>query len=550
MFDAPDALLALEQVLKEVSTGRFPTNEGFLDVIRQAALVNLWFYTKFVAGDSGPYDLINDTLHVGMCNYRQTLLEPGCRGAMYLPRGHNKSSIVTECGSAWEMTRDPSIRIRITNAIAEKAQDFLKSVKSIFEENDYVKALWPQLVPTGDWDGWNNTILTFPKAVRGKKYREGNLEYGGVGGASEGHHYDLHIVDDMIGLNALNANRGGNAVMLQTENWFWASEKPLLSSMKTGRVIVVGTRYANDDVYASILKQAHSAEGYPMLGFEPNPEGKWRVYYRKAEEDGEVVYPEQYTKEGFEELRKTDYWTYVTQYLNEPSSSGLAELVAYEALPATLDYDNGSMEWTLFINQGEKELMYPFSACYLSQAGDPAATEKYVSAKTSRSANAVIATTPDDRVVVVDGNADFVAPSKFFDWLFQAKKRFKDALQVTWLESNAGFKVLAPFLREEEKKRKIHLNLRPFASSSDKDARIRSALQPLLERKGLYAVESVQKLLNGELVGFPQSRRKDFLDALATAVTKRVVPEGGDAKEAKKRSKERWMRRTSNRAGY
>ena len=409
--------------------------------------------------------------------------------------------------------------------------------------------LWPHLVPH-DWLDWNNTVLTFPTQIRGRKYREGNLEYGGVGGASEGHHYDLHIVDDMIGLNALNANRGGNAVMIQTENWFWASEKPLLSSMRTGRVFVVGTRYAVDDVYGSILKECNSVEGFPMKGFKPNPKGKWKAYYRKGIEDGVIVYPEQYTQDGYDDLLRTDRWTYVTQYLNEPSSAGLAELVNYEAKPANVDYDDRMDEWVLYLQKGPKEVMWPFSECYLSQAGDPAATERYVSAKTSRSAVVALLTTPDDDVVVVNGRADFVAPSVFFDWMFENRKKFKNHLQVSWLEANAGFKVLGPFLREEEKKRGIYLNLRPFAAAGDKDARIRSALEPILKRGALYCVASIKEKLDGELVGFPQSRSKDLIDALATAVANRRTPEAGDAKEAREREKSQWRNRTRNRTGY
>lgn len=549
LFNAPDAQEVLRQVVGEMSSGSFHVGEGFRDILRQAALVNLWFYTKFIAGASAPYDLINDSLHVGMCNFRQKLTKPGSRGAMFISRGHNKSSIVTEAGSSWEMTRDPGIRIRVTNAIADIAQNFLRSVKSIFEDNDLVAWLWPHLVPR-DWLDWNNTVLTFPTSIRGKKYREGNLEYGGVGGASEGHHYDLHVVDDMIGLNALNANRGGNAVMIQTENWFWASEKPLLSSMRTGRVIVVGTRYAVDDVYGSILKEAKSCEGYPMQDFKPNPVGKWEVYYRKGIEDGEVVYPEQYTIDGYNDLQRTDYWAFVTQYLNEPQSAGLAELVQYQTRPASVEYDTSSGEWMVYLGTGEDEIAFPFSECYLNQAGDPAATEKYISAKTSRSSVICLLTTPRDDVVVVNGRADFVAPSKFFDWMFENKTKFKQHLQVSWLEANAGFKVLGPFLHEEEKKRGIYLNLRPFAAAGDKDARIRSALQPVLERKSLYCVEMCKGLIDGELVGFPQSRRKDAIDALATAIANRRTPEGGDARERRDREKSAWRHRTRNRTGY
>ena len=207
-----------------MASGNFTQNESFRQVIRQAALVNLWFFTKFVTGFSGPFDLLNYDLHIDMANFRQTLLYPGCRGAMYLPRGHYKSAILTEGGSAWEMIRNPEIRIRITNATEDKARDFFINVKGIFDSNDLMSWLFGNPAdPMGSFvperkagDRWNRTELVLPNRMR--NYREANLEYGGVGGASEGHHYDLHVIDDMIGLAALNSLQGSNAVMETTRN--------------------------------------------------------------------------------------------------------------------------------------------------------------------------------------------------------------------------------------------------------------------------------------------------------------------------------------------
>ncbi len=548
LFNDKTAPLLFKQLALEAKSPSFRLTPEIMDLLRQAGLVSLWFFGKYIAGYSGPFDLLNENLHVEMCNFRQSLLQPGCRGAMFLPRGAYKSTIVTELGSAWEALRWPAIRIRISNAIADKAQDFLKSIKAIFDSNDLVAALYPEFVPAHNQEAWNDTVLTLAQHVRGKKYREGTVEYGGCGGASEGHHYDLHVVDDMIGLAALNSTRGSNAVMMSTENWFWASEKPLLVSMRNSRVIVVGTRYAVDDVYDSIIKKAYVQTGYPMRNFTPS-NGSWQIYYRKGIEDGQIIFPEEFTKEAYDELAKDDYWAFVTQYLNDPQEAGLAELVNYECGKAFMDVEHseGSRpEWSLEVGMDT----YKLSDCDVIMAVDPAGTEKFVSAKTSRSAVIVLATTPRDQKVVISLQVGYVPSTTMFDWIFAAAGKFRDYLRTTYLESNAGFKTLSPLLFEEERRRGIALHLRPFAASGDKDVRIRNVLQPELDAKRIYALEAYKPAIDEEIVAFPQSRRKDIVDCLATAVANRILPPTVEERERREKSKRKFAHRTTNITGY
>lgn len=329
------------QAISEITSGNLATTESVRQLIRQTGLVNLWYYVKYIAGYSGPFDKLNTDLHLDMCNFRQRMLYPGVRGFIAIPRGHLKTSIVTEGGCSWEGRRNPDIRVRVTGAISDTAQDFIRAIKATYDSNDMAEWLFPESTPSASQARWNDTELVLPN--RTKTYREATFEYGGVGGASEGHHYDLHVVDDMIGLNMLNAARQANAQMITTRNWFWASEKTLLVSMRTSRVIVVGTRYAIDDVYDDIIRRGGTFYGYPLKQYNPIPGGRWHVYYRKAIEDGRIVYPEEFTQEAYDEMARDDWWTWVTQYLNDPQEAGLSEFNQYSLNTTTMEFDNG--EW-------------------------------------------------------------------------------------------------------------------------------------------------------------------------------------------------------------
>lgn len=474
-------------------------------------------------------------------------------GKSFIPT-HN-TSVVTEAGGAWEILRNPEIRVRITHAIADTAQGFMHTIKAIFDSNEIVRWLYPEYVPKSQkGERWNDTELVLPN--RRKKLREANIEYGGVGGASEGHHFDLHIIDDMIGLNALNAARQSNAEMIRGVNWFWSSEKSLLQSMKTSRVIVVGTRYSVDDVYSQIIDRAYEFVGYPMDGVEPNPKGQWKVYYRKGIEDGEVIFPENFTIEAYNQLAEDDWWSYVTQFMNDPQQTGLAELSEYSLNKCWLRWEEDKKMWfILWKDRNEDDIIglveEPITNFDVIQAVDPAATEKYISAKTSRSAVGVLATHWSGKKFLISLNADYVSPLTMFDWMFANKRKFGPWLRGTFLEANAGFKVLHPILNKEESERNSYLNLRSYPAVGDKTARIRSDLQPEFKKSNLYVCEEVFSLVEEERKAFPQSMKKDILDMLSSAVRNSIQPLSPKDMIRRERLEEAWRnRRTSNVTGY
>ena len=519
------------------------------DLMRQAGLVCLWFFGKFIASYANPFDQLNDDLHLDMCNFRQSLLTPGSRGAMYIPRGHYKSSIVTELATAWELLRNPDLRVRITGATASKAEGFMHSVKAIFQHNDLVRALYPQACPRSNAPRWNDSEIVMPN--RSRYYREASVEAGGIGGASEGHHYDLHIVDDMIGLGDLNALNQSGTTMQQAKKWFWGSEDTLLVSMRHSRVIVVGTRYAVDDVYGDIVREAHEVVGHPMKGFEPNTGGKWKVYYRKGVENGEVIFPENFSLELYAKMAQTSWWTFVTQYLNDPTQAGLAEFSTYTMPRCWLDYDDMQQRWFLMWDQGHDFLARePLEAFDLVMAVDPAASERYVSAATSKSAVCVLATRHDGKKFILDVRAGFVKSTQMFDWMFELAWKYRGILRQTYLEANAGFKLLGPIVHEEEMRRGIWLNLQAAPAFGDKNARIRVNLQPELEMRRLYVCEAYAAEVESEQKLFPQSLRKDILDCLSHAVARSVTPEAPEVLAEAKVREEMHRYRGSSCVGY
>jgi len=457
---------------------------------------------------------------------------------------HN-TTIVTEGGTIWELLRNPDLRIRITNAIAEKAVDFLRTVKETFESNQLIRELYPEYCPpTKNIPRWNSNEIVLPN--RPRAYREANVETGGIEGANEGHHHDLHIVDDMIGLAALNSMRQTNAVMYSTKHWFWGSDSLLIAPARS-RIIVVGTRFAIDDVYGEILVEGYEVTGYPLPGWTPNREGQWKIYYRRGIEDGNIIFPENFDTAFYERLAKKNWWDYVTQYLNDPSDAGLTDLSSYQVGSFEMECSAENGEWFIILPFEDK---IPLCDCDVIVAGDPAATERYISAKTSRSAVVVLAQDSAGRKFVLSIQADYITAMKFFDWLFAAKTKFGRYVRATYLEASGPFKILGPLIRQEEQFRKMYLNLQSFPAVGDKDARIRSALDAELSQHNLYIAKPFLELFEHEQKAFPQATLKDILDAVTTALRNSTRPPTPDEEQAGKDEDEWWRNRSNNAAGY
>ena len=179
-----------------------------------------------------------------------------------------------------------------------------------------------------------------------------------------------------------------------------------------------------------------------------------------------------------------------------------------------------------------------------------------MNARTSRTAIGVLATHCSGKRFLIWLRADYVEPTKMMDWLFEANRTFAGYRRATFLEANGPFKILVDpktgrgVLREEEQRRGESLVLRGFNVSGDKDARIRSYLQPELEAGNLYVLESHLGKCEEERKAFPMSTKKDILDMLASAVMLSQRPMSESELKMRHDEDTEWNDRIVGAAGY
>lgn len=520
-----DAGEVFEQILTLASSSTFETgNEAIRAAMAQAGLVSLWFFLKVIAGFNGPYQKLTPHLHVDMTNYYQLGLGPGTKAAGFVGRSFYKSSVWTHGANTWEITRNPELEIALGSAVYDRSLEFLHQSQETIENNEFYAWLYPEHVPENSrmLKGWNDEALTLPNKSRNK--RTANIMPITVGGSTAGIHADVLKLDDIVGDSHLNAQRLATSEMHRIGNWLRSSIRTLVKDWETSRVFVAGTRYAADDPYEAIMRDCRQRFGYwdeLPKEYDEKPEGEWMVYYRTIKEHDQIIFPESFNESGLRKLMETDFWTYQTQYANNPYGVESAELGSFGVHRCFLDFD-ATRGYVISTEFGEE---IELRSCDLVTAVDPAATDRGISAKTSRSVVFTWATDSKGRKFLIDLRVGFVAIPELFGWMFETEAKFRGYLRAMYLEAQGPFKMLIPLIRQEEIERKVHLPLRAVGAQGEKIARIRTAWLPILSKSRVYAVESAMGSLIEELKMFPNGRRMDVIDAGELAERSSVIPE-------------------------
>lgn len=521
IFNREDGHLIFSQVVNEVLSGNFSlSNTELHSLVRQAGFVSLWFFLHGICGQEGPYERLTNHLHVDMCNYYQASMYPGSRSAFFLPRGMYKTTVITNGANAWEILRDPNIAILITSSITERAYEFMHETQRIFDSSQLVSELYPEYEPSSVW-GAKSAII----GNRTRRKLAPTLDVVSAEGSGQGIHANLMKIDDIVGDSDLDSMRNGTASMRVRANWLSSNVENLIQVAERDRIVVAGTRYGIDDPYEFIMNDIRKRAGYwEGIPRTPKPDGTWNVYYRQAEEYGKAIFPAKMPLSRLAKIRDTDRWNYLTQQLNNPYTDESAELVSYQPKKAYVDMDRVRNDWTVTYNFMQQEKHWYVSDCDVVLSCDPAATERdQVKQKTSRTAVVTVITCPDEVRIVWRVRADYIPVNDLYDWLFDEYELVRP--RATLLETQGGFKVLGPLLREEQIRRGKTISLMDVPKTGEKIGTIRATLQPLLAQGLLYVTEQSEDSLLEEMASFPAGYKRDILDAVSQGIRGSYVPE-------------------------
>lgn len=195
-------------------------------------------------------------------------------------------------------------KILIGHETHEGSARFLYAITSHFLTNILLMGLFPEAVPSPRKQQINKWGLELPRNTAGSP--EPTIDTLGVGGKSQGRHYNHISLDDIFGDKA----RDSEAEAETTRQWF-DNIQSFFSLFSKDTLDLTGTRYSHDDVYA------HAEERYGSQLCQ---------YVRKIEEvdvqTGEkyIIFPEEFSPEALAIIKKNKK-VYNAQYLNDPEES-------------------------------------------------------------------------------------------------------------------------------------------------------------------------------------------------------------------------------------
>jgi len=500
-----------------------------LDMMRQAGLVNLWFFLKVIAGAYGPYNELDDELNLDMCNWRQSdaCMAPGARFIALMPRGFRKSTCFTHGPNTWILTRDGERRIRIVNAIISRAEGFKYLSQRTIDSNPLYAALYgagwtmpdgsaiPSRVPAPNSKEWNAEVMVMPNRVRIAP--EPSIKSAGVTGSGEGDHHTDLAIDDPIGLDAVDWQYQATVMMENAKKWMNTNLSALLISPRKNVIGIVGTRYAEDDCYAAFVADAKEVTGALDEDVYPVPGGTWSVYYRLVQEEGQMIAPDIVDEKA---LSRMDSWTAALQYWNKPRKSGLNEFVKYVVKPCRIFSDKNTGLYLLSFRDELTDEVKTLNVASLTGviSTDAASKDRDVSILTSRTSVAVWFMDDTNRAFRVWSKVGYMTMDQTFDAIFAAWNLFPGMIEATLFETNAMQKGIYQLLEKEQERRRTWINLHEAPAKGDKGARIRAVVGWFFAQGLIYSTPEAAVELTQEKDAFP-SKRLDVLDESEKALS-------------------------------
>lgn len=252
---------------------------------------------------------------------------------LLLPRDHMKSALIAY-RVAWELTRDPTLRVLYISSTSNLATKQLKFIKDIFTSDVY-RLYWPDMVNKEEAkrEKWTEREISLDHPKRKEwAIRDPSIWTAGLTTNIVGMHCDIAVLDDVVVSN--------NAYQEETRNKI-KDQYSLLSSIETvnAREWVVGTRYHPKDLYSSLREM--EIDEYDELGnickSEPLFEDKEYPVESLGDGTGEFIWPRTQSPDGkwfgfnSEELAKkrAQYLNKIhfrAQYYNDPNDADSAPI--------------------------------------------------------------------------------------------------------------------------------------------------------------------------------------------------------------------------------
>jgi len=193
------------------------------------------------------------------------------------PRGHLKTTMVSEAYTIWRLWRERNTETALVSSALEQSQKTIENIQWRIQDNEFLS----ELTPKDRNITWNksqmNTAITHNRVFQ-KPFNS----------TSRGTHVDFAVFDDIL--------REENITQEQIKDNFWSIFYPIVQT-RMGQIILIGTPMTTKDLFADLIELSR-------LG-----KGGWKIIKRSAvivDESGnwlKPIWPERFSLEELEIIR-------------------------------------------------------------------------------------------------------------------------------------------------------------------------------------------------------------------------------------------------------
>ncbi len=406
-----------------------------------------------------------------------------------MPPRHGKSELATKRFPAWFLGRNPRLNVITASYNSELATDFGRQVRNIVSSKEYGALFQTRLAPDSKAaNRWNTDA-------------GGMYIAAGVGTSVTGRGADVFLIDD-----PLKDRQEADSELRRNTVWDWYSSTAYTRLAKGGRIIVIQTRWHEDDLAGRLLEQ------------EAKGGDKWTILELPAiSSKGEALWEEEFPLEVLERTRSV---------LQPRDWSAL-----YQQRPAPDEGAYFKREWFKYYDELPDRLR-------LYGASDYAVTD----GGGDYTVHIVCGVDENDDIYVVDLWRGQTASDTWIDAWLSLVRQHKPLL---WVEEQGQIiKSIGPFLEKRMREERVYCRREQVVSLADKPSRGRSIQARTSMGRVFFPSQAPWVAeFQSELLTFPAGKHDDMVDAygLIGRMLDELVP-AAKAKVQKKPTRDGYRR--------
>jgi predicted phage terminase large subunit-like protein len=387
-----------------------------------------------------------------------------------MPPRHGKSMLASEYFPAWYIGRNPSHYVIAATYAQELADDFGRKVRNQIGDAVY-QGIFPGVSLKTDSQASRRFHVAGPPDTLSTA-QDGAYFAVGIGGPVTGRGAHLLLIDDPV-KNREEAE--SEIIRRKTRDWYTSTAYTRL--MPGGRVVVIQTRWHEDDLAGWLLRE-HAHEGWDVLDLPA------------IDANGRALWPDQYPVETLEQIRRAigpRDWSAL--YQQRPS-------------PETGNYFKAEWLHTADTLPDRRSLAVYGGSDYAVTADGGDYT-----------VHVVVGIDPDDRVWLLGLWRGQTSSDVWVDAFCDLVVKWKP---IGWAEETGQIKGgVGPFLLKRMLERKAYVHRQAFPTRGDKAIRAQS-IRGRIAMRGLHMHRNApwRADLVAEMMSFPVAVHDDQVDAL------------------------------------